>query len=71
MSKRLWFVSKRLGLAGLAAAAVTALSGCVVVPARPHYGYYDRGYYDGGGSNVYVRPAPPPRYYPYYRYRGY
>ena len=66
MSKRLWLVSKRLALGGLAAAAVTALSGCVVVPAHPRYGYYE------GGSNVYVRPAPPPpRYYPYYRYRGY
>ena len=65
MSNRFWSLSKRLTLVGLAVAAVTALSGCVVAPAYPaRYGYYE-------GSGGYVRtPPPPPRYYPYYRYRG-
>ena len=69
MSNRLRPAAKRLVLVGLAVAAVTALSGCVVVPAhRAGYGYYE-------GSGGYVRtPPPPPRYYPHYhphyRYRG-
>ena len=33
MTNRLWNVSKRLTLVGLAVAAVSALSGCVVAPA--------------------------------------
>ena len=71
MPSRLWNVSKRLTLVGLAVAAVTALSGCVVAPAYPaRYGYgHGYGYYDGAPAVVRT-PPPPPRYYPYYRYRG-
>lgn len=47
-------MSIRLGLLGVAAAAVTLLAGCVVVPAHPHHRY---GYYEG--PPVYAKPAPP------------
>ena len=70
MSNRLWSVSKRLTLVGLAVAAVTALSGCVVAPAYPARYGYGHGYYDGAPPVVVRTPPPPPRYYPYYRYRG-
>ena len=57
MSNRLSNASKRLTLVGLAVAAVTALSGCVVAPAYPaRHGY---GYYDGAPP-VGVRTPPPP-----------
>lgn len=49
MSKRMWMV---ITLAG----GVAALSGCVVVPTEPAYGY-GHGY---GAPRPVVRVAPPP-----------
>jgi hypothetical protein len=55
-------MSKRLFAVIVLAAAVAALSGCVVVPAYPAYGYgYGRG---RPPPAVIVAPGPD------YRYRG-
>ncbi len=31
------------------------MTGCIIVPAGGHRGYYDRGYYDGYGYGGYYR----------------
>lgn len=71
MSKRFW-----MAIAALAG-GVVALSGCVVVPEQPAYGY-GAGYgYGGPPRGVYVAPppvvvVPPPRYrYRYWHDRHY
>lgn len=70
MSKRAWIVM------ALAVGAV-ALSGCVVVPDHPGYGYGPGVGYGGPPRGVYVAPppvvvVPPPRHrYDYRHHRHY
>ena len=61
MSKRLWIA------AGLAC-GVAALSGCVVVPTEPAYGYGQPYPARVVPAPVIVAPVPPPRRYWYDRY---
>lgn len=66
MSKRLWIA---LGLA----AGTAALSGCVVVPAEPAYGYpgYGAPVVRVVPPPVVVTPVPPPRRHYHDRRWGY
>jgi hypothetical protein len=50
-----WMSKRLLGVA-IAAIGVTALTGCIVVPAHPGYGYY-------GHRHGYYRVVPPPPVY--------
>lgn len=67
MSKRSWIVM-------VLAVGAVALSGCVVVPEDPGYGYGDG--YGGPPRGVYVAPpsvvvVPPPRHRHDYRHHRY
>jgi hypothetical protein len=61
-------MSKRLFIAAGLAAAVAALSGCVVVPTEPAYGYGHPRPVQVVPPPVIVAPVPPPRRYWYDRY---
>ena len=66
-------LSKRLSALAIVAVGVTALSGCVVVPAHPADGYGYGPAYGYGYGYGYGRVVPPPVYVaprPYYRGRG-
>ncbi len=56
-------MSKRLLIAAGLAAGVAALSGCVVVPTEPAYGYGHPRPVQVVPPPVVVTPAPPHRYW--------